>query len=213
MEINEDIDTILSPLGGKIMVQDEYTLYEAGLENMLDQIGRYDPAHVQALGYDQRLRESISKARRYGDTQSLKAERTEVVGHLNNLMLSVLHISFNELCTLSIHAGTQRASIEVEANRQQGTGLGVQSSSHASGSRKETISWLHISDLHFRGQEYTADVVLDEMLVDIERQCNELPLQPDFVIVTGDIAFSGLPSEYTRARIYLDRLLAMTRVR
>ncbi len=48
MEINEDIDFILSPLGGKIMVQDEYTLYEAGLENMLDQIGRYDPAHVQA---------------------------------------------------------------------------------------------------------------------------------------------------------------------
>ena len=68
------------------------------------------------------------------------------------------------------------------------------------------ISWLHISDLHLRvGREWAQDVVLAEMCRHIEHQRNNhSPF--DFVLVTGDIAFSGQAEEYTIAEQFFDEL-------
>ena len=69
-----------------------------------------------------------------------------------------------------------------------------------------TISWLHISDLHLRvGREWAQDVVLDEMCRHIEHQRNN-DLSFDFVLVTGDIAFSGQAEEYAIAERFFDEL-------
>ncbi len=72
-----------------------------------------------------------------------------------------------------------------------------------------TLTWLHISDLHFRtSQAYDANVVLRALLRDISERVEQDGLRPDFIAVTGDIAFSGQPAEYALAERFFDDLLA-----
>ena len=55
-----------------------------------------------------------------------------------------------------------------------------------------TITWLHVSDLHFRAsQRYDSSVVLRALLRDVPECVREYELYLDFIVVTGDIAFSG----------------------
>jgi predicted MPP superfamily phosphohydrolase len=75
------------------------------------------------------------------------------------------------------------------------------------------LTWLHISDLHFRAsQAYNANVVLKALLTDVQERIQKDGLRPDFVAVTGDVAFSGQPQEYKLAAEFLDKLLSMTGV-
>ena len=74
-----------------------------------------------------------------------------------------------------------------------------------------TITWLHVSDLHFRtSQAYDANVVLRALLRDVAERIEQEGLQPDFLAVSGDIAFSGQPAEYDLARRFFDDLLRTT---
>lgn len=71
------------------------------------------------------------------------------------------------------------------------------------------ITWLHLSDLHFKESDaYNMDVVLEAFLQDIPRLLAEDGLHPDFLVVTGDIAFSGQAKEYELAWNFLDGLRA-----
>lgn len=73
-----------------------------------------------------------------------------------------------------------------------------------------TLTWLHLSDLHFCTSEvrkYNAEVVLSELLKDVKELIAEKGLKPDFVFCTGDIAFSGQEDEYKLAWDFFDRLL------
>ena len=68
----------------------------------------------------------------------------------------------------------------------------------------DKISWLHISDFHFRagGDNFSQKVSCDALMRDIpSRLSDEFPLQ--FIVVTGDIAFSGKSSEYEIASTFL----------
>ena len=68
------------------------------------------------------------------------------------------------------------------------------------------ISWLHISDIHLRASdEWSQDVVLNAMCRNIEKQRAE-GITADFILVTGDIAFSGKPEEYELAADFFDDL-------
>ena len=72
-----------------------------------------------------------------------------------------------------------------------------------------TLTWLHISDLHFEESDaYNMDVVLGAFLQDIPQLLAEDGLHPDFLAVTGDIAFSGQAEEYELAWHFLDDLRA-----
>jgi len=74
-----------------------------------------------------------------------------------------------------------------------------------------TITWLHLSDLHFRAsQAYDANVVLKALLRDVAGRIEQDGLRPDFVAVSGDVAFSGQPAEYDLARQFFDDLLQVT---
>ena len=76
------------------------------------------------------------------------------------------------------------------------------------------LTWLHISDLHFRAsQTYNANVVLKALLRDIAERIQADGLRPDFIAVTGDVAFSGQPAEYTLAQSFFDDLLAATQLK
>ena len=69
------------------------------------------------------------------------------------------------------------------------------------------VTWLHLSDLHFRkSQAYDENVVLKALLRDLFEQ----QVHPDFVAVSGDIAFSGQPIEYDLARRFFNDLLQTT---
>ena len=67
------------------------------------------------------------------------------------------------------------------------------------------VRWVHISDLHMRQSENAPrQAVLSAMLQDMRhRVATEGPF--DFVVATGDLAFSGQKSEYTLVREFLDQ--------
>lgn len=68
------------------------------------------------------------------------------------------------------------------------------------------LRWLHISDLHMREAENAQrEAVLSAMLEDI-RHRSKKDGKPDFVVVTGDLAFSGRRSEYELVTEYLREL-------
>jgi hypothetical protein len=77
---------------------DVFSSYEAGLRQLLERLGRRDPRYSQALVYQQRLKENIAQSRRYGDTDTRKAERSEIIDQLNGLALSAGGVPFSELC-------------------------------------------------------------------------------------------------------------------
>ena len=82
----------------------------------------------------------------------------------------------------------------------------------------DKFSWLHLSDFHFKadGDLFSQQVSTEAILKDIpSRLSSEHPLQ--FVVVTGDIAFSGKSSEYDLAAEFFKSLasalgLAMDRI-
>lgn len=68
------------------------------------------------------------------------------------------------------------------------------------------ICWLHISDIHMRARDaWSQDVVLTATCDHIARQRTEGNVA-DFILVTGDIAFSGKADEYMLAVGFFDAL-------
>ncbi len=73
------------------------------------------------------------------------------------------------------------------------------------------ITWLHISDIHLQPtQAWAQDVVLRAMCDDIASR--HAALTPDFVILSGDLAYSGDPKEYDLVASFLDALSTASRV-
>jgi nucleoside phosphorylase len=94
-------DALARPATPAMASGDSYTRYEAGVRYLLERLGRGHPRYGDALVYQQRLHENLANARRYGDTETRRVERAEIVAHLNDLSLAALRVSFNELCDLS----------------------------------------------------------------------------------------------------------------
>ncbi len=68
------------------------------------------------------------------------------------------------------------------------------------------VHWLHISDFHLHEDQSTKqEAVLAAMLEDIKRRCNS-GLAFDFVLATGDLAFSGKESQYALVEAFFDNL-------
>ena len=73
-----------------------------------------------------------------------------------------------------------------------------------------TVTWLHISDFHFReSEEWPQEAVLSAMLEDISGRC-ATGLVVDFILVSGDLAFSGKDSEYDLVESFLGKLSSAT---
>lgn len=76
---------------------DTYTSYETAIEELLRRLSTQHERYSEALIYQQRLAENIHTSRRYGDTETTRAGRAQIVGQLNGLALDELGISFNRL--------------------------------------------------------------------------------------------------------------------
>jgi hypothetical protein len=79
---------------------DIYSKFETGLNELLSHLKPTQLEYTDALVYAQRLLENLAQARRFGETGSGKAERAAVIDQLNRLSLSMLDVSFLELCGL-----------------------------------------------------------------------------------------------------------------
>ncbi|MEE8584038.1 MAG: metallophosphoesterase, partial [Acidobacteriota bacterium] len=74
-----------------------------------------------------------------------------------------------------------------------------------------SIKWLHLSDLHIRvpvgtGRQGDQKYVLDQLLHFVREQMPRL-LKPDFIFVTGDLAFSGSKKDYTGRELSVEKFL------
>lgn len=71
-----------------------------------------------------------------------------------------------------------------------------------------TISWLHVSDFHFKGGDaYDRDVVL-RALVHSVGEFRKRGRKADLIFATGDIAYRGKDTEYSAATAFFDAFLA-----
>jgi predicted MPP superfamily phosphohydrolase len=78
------------------------------------------------------------------------------------------------------------------------------------------ITWLHISDLHFReSQVFDTSVVVRALLLDLSERVKFAPdsSKIDLIFVTGDLAFSGKRREYALVHKFLDELRRITHVK
>jgi tetratricopeptide (TPR) repeat protein len=82
--------------GGQLLRADAYTAYENALERLMSQLDTHNSSHADALIYQQRLTENIAQARRYGDTETRRAERAELVDRLNQLSLDIIGQPFTK---------------------------------------------------------------------------------------------------------------------
>lgn len=64
------------------------------------------------------------------------------------------------------------------------------------------ITWLHLSDWHQTGKEFDRQVLLDGLLKDIEFRTSISPdlANIDFIVFSGDVAFSGKANEFMLAK-------------
>jgi 3',5'-cyclic AMP phosphodiesterase CpdA len=68
------------------------------------------------------------------------------------------------------------------------------------------IVWLHLSDLHLKASDvWSQDIVLKAMCGDIDRMRRD-GVRFDFILISGDLAFSGGATEYGLVETFVDAL-------
>jgi len=77
-------------------MSDTFTPYETGLTRLLERLDSDPPRLSEALTLQVRLLENIAKARRYGDSDTLSAQRSQILEQLNRLTMETLEVSFIE---------------------------------------------------------------------------------------------------------------------
>jgi hypothetical protein len=72
----------------------------------------------------------------------------------------------------------------------------------------DRLSWLHVSDFHFKssGDRFSETVACEALLNDVAARAEGTPLS--FVLVSGDIAYSGQPDDYTVGAEFMRELSA-----
>jgi len=98
-----------------VVQSDPYSHYELGLHRLLNKIDEEHPTYQEALVYQQRLSENIAKSRQYGDNDTRKTERSEIIDRLNELAAHALDISFSGLCSPVTAATGQEATAHLPA--------------------------------------------------------------------------------------------------
>jgi hypothetical protein len=93
-----------------------FMLYEMGIQQLLQAIDPTHASYPDLLVYQQQLLENMRFATRYGDTETLRSDRNRVLDYLNQLTVSTLSISFNELSGLVLPQTVSEELETVESN-------------------------------------------------------------------------------------------------
>jgi len=67
------------------------------------------------------------------------------------------------------------------------------------------LTWIQLSDWHQKDKDFDRDVVRDALIEDIRHRTKIDPNleKIDFIVFSGDLAFSGKKGEYQDAKEYL----------
>lgn len=123
-------------------MSDSYTPYETGLRRLLDRLGRDHPRYGEVLTYKQRLEENIARSRRYGDTETRRAERAEILEQLNAIPLDLWGVSLTELGTIApAGRGSDAAGEGIISLPEEGGGEGYTLLADALGQGKLLVLW------------------------------------------------------------------------
>ncbi|MCD6345751.1 MAG: hypothetical protein J7M17_09160 [Anaerolineae bacterium] len=103
---------------------DVFAAYERGLAELLKRLGKDHLRYAEALTLQTRLLKNIAQARRYGDTETRRAERAQIVDALNRLAVEAVGKSFNEWCGMpadeeAIQNGIRSPSLSLPPRRKQ----------------------------------------------------------------------------------------------
>jgi hypothetical protein len=101
---------------------DIFPHYEQGLEELLERLGKNHPRYTDALTLQTRLLENIAQTQRYGDTETRRAERAQILDTLNQLASQTVRVSFNKLYLSSLES-TQTPQWEPTADLAQTTDM------------------------------------------------------------------------------------------
>ena len=74
----------------------------------------------------------------------------------------------------------------------------------------EGLTWIHLSDWHQKGNERDKQVIRDALIRDVKERVAISPVlaKVNFIIFSGDVAYSGQPNEYNAAKqLLFDPLL------
>jgi len=82
-------------------MDDPWSAFENGVTRLLEQMGREHTRYADVLTLQSRLLENISATRTYGDTETRRAERAQIVEALDQLSVEAVGRSFNEWCEIS----------------------------------------------------------------------------------------------------------------
>jgi 3',5'-cyclic AMP phosphodiesterase CpdA len=74
-------------------------------------------------------------------------------------------------------------------------------------SKPNQFQFLHISDLHISNDETSDRAVVLDPLIERVRDDRKAGINPEIVIVSGDIANTGAEAEYEQAKVFFDDLL------
>jgi tetratricopeptide (TPR) repeat protein len=88
-------------------MEDQFTPFEIGLSKLLKCLEVTSPTYSDVLVFQQRLLENINQAKRYGDTENLRHDRSQIVENLNNIAIQACGRSFNSLCGFLDVSGTK----------------------------------------------------------------------------------------------------------
>ena len=69
------------------------------------------------------------------------------------------------------------------------------------------LKWFHISDMHFGGSLPFHGKELTECTLDVASDNVAKGWKPDFVTISGDIAYSAKQGQYSDATCFLNKLL------
>jgi len=103
---------------------------------------------------------------------------------------------------------TGKAGLTTLTAQAIGVNLGLVGVAAAQGSKVEPFRFAIISDPHLYSQK---DHVFDKQLEDAVRQVNGLAKQPDFVLITGDVAHHGEQDQMDKGKAILSKLKAPIR--
>lgn len=87
-------------------MSDPFAAYKRGVTKLVERMGRDHPRLSDLLVYQHRLMENIEQAQRYGDTETRRADRAQIIDSLNQLALETVDVTFNELCRLDLQPDT-----------------------------------------------------------------------------------------------------------
>ncbi|MEZ4859668.1 MAG: ATP-binding protein [Caldilineaceae bacterium] len=79
-------------------MDDQFSAYEVGLTKLFADLDPGRARYAEARTLEARLRENLAASRTQGDSESRRADRSQIVGALNDLAQALGQRSFNDLC-------------------------------------------------------------------------------------------------------------------